>query len=68
MEKVTIETIQTAVKTIAAEADDPENAHGREDNLWLMVLSAIAQGAPNAAELATAALETRKIEFPRWFS
>jgi hypothetical protein len=68
MKKVTVETIQAAVKAIAEVADDPENAHGREDGLWETVLEAIAAGAPNAVQLATAALETVKIKFPRWYA
>jgi hypothetical protein len=68
MKKVTVETIQTAVKAIAEVADDPENAHGREDSLWRAVLEAIAAGAPNAVELAKAALESEKIEFPHWYA
>jgi hypothetical protein len=68
MKKVTVETIRAAVKAIAEAADDPENAHGREDGLWLTVLEAIAGGAPEAAELASEALKTKKIEFSRWYA
>lgn len=45
---------------------DPEVSHGNEDALWENVLRAIADGAPNAAELAREALETAKIDFARW--
>ena len=68
MKQVTVEAIQAMVKKIAEVADDPENAHGREDNLWQTVLEAIAAGAPDAIELAKAALESQKIEFPHWYA
>ena len=41
-------------------------AHAMEDQLYLAVLAAIAQGAPQAAELAQAALMTRGYEFERY--
>lgn len=45
---------------------DPEVAHGKEDDLYLDVLVAIAEGAPNAKELAAEAIKTQGIDFPRW--
>ncbi len=47
---------------------DSENAHSREDELFVFVLHAIADGADNAAELARLALTSREIDFPRWYS
>jgi hypothetical protein len=45
---------------------DHEGCHAMEDDIWRDVLRAIADGAPNPAELARAALETNGIEFERW--
>lgn len=45
---------------------DDELAHSMEDALWEDVLRAIADGAPNAAELAKAALATKELDFARW--
>lgn len=53
-----------AIRRLAV--DDDEAAHIREDALRRDVLSAIADGAPNAAELAREALATSKIKFARW--
>jgi hypothetical protein len=47
---------------------DADTAHFREDDLWEDVLTAIAEGAANAQELARKALESRSIPFERWFS
>ncbi len=67
---MTIGEIMTEVEAIEALADrgDSESAHAHEDALLWAVLGAIAAGAPNAAELATAALATTKIKFSRWFA
>jgi len=43
-----------------------EAAHSIEDALYIEVLLAIAAGAPNAKELAVAALKSREIKFSRW--
>lgn len=53
-----------AVDIYAARHDD-EHAHNLEDALYLDVLRAIADGAPNAAELARDALRTQEINFSR---
>jgi hypothetical protein len=49
---------------------DAEAAHGAEDELYEAVLRAIAKSGSleNARALAEAALETKKIDFPRWTS
>ncbi len=47
---------------------DPPYAHISEDELHEDVLRAIANGAPNAAELAREALETSDAEFYRWYA
>lgn len=53
------------VAEIAEIADDYERAHANEDALHLKVLRAIANGAPNAAELAAEAIKTEAIDFAR---
>lgn len=50
----------------AAEDDDDERAHVREDKLWEAVLTAIAAGSTDAKALAEIALETKKLDFCRW--
>lgn len=50
---------------IYAARDDDEHAHNLEDALYIDVLQAIANGAPNAAELARDALRTQDIDFSR---
>lgn len=63
---MTVNEIRARVEAIRALAWDDEAAHGREDELRADVLRAIAEGAPDAAALAAAALETGAIEFARW--
>lgn len=48
--------------------DDTFVAHGCEDHIWITALKLIAAGAPNAAQIAALALETRDIEFERGYS
>ena len=59
-------TVKKTVREIASLAHDPDAAHGREDKLFAAVLKAIAEGAPNASELAAAALKSKEIRFSRW--
>lgn len=48
---------------------DQERAHALEDDLFVEVLSAIAEGqCDNPAELARLALRSRDIEFDRWYA
>lgn len=47
---------------------DSKSAHIDEDGLWATVLQEIADGSPNAAELAAAALETKLLPFDRWYA
>jgi hypothetical protein len=60
--------VRQRVQAIADAADDPEDAHMREDQLLVDVLKVIADSSTDdqARALAGAALETRKIEFERW--
>jgi len=47
---------------------DPERAHGDQDDLYVAVLTAISEGCDDPAELAAIALTVRDIEFPRWYA
>ena len=63
---MTVDQVLAEVAKVRELAGDYEGAHGREDLLRTRVLEAIAGGAPNAAELAAAALKTGEISFPRY--
>lgn len=64
---LTIEDVERRVANIAHLADrDNEAAHAEEDALARDVLRAIAAGAPDAVQLAKAALQTGAFEFDRW--
>jgi len=64
---VTPGDVREQVRRIGAySAHAGATAHAMEDQLYLAVLAAIAQGAPQAAELAQAALMTRGYEFERY--
>ncbi|GAA4928990.1 hypothetical protein GCM10023224_05470 [Streptomonospora halophila] len=52
----------------AKRVGDNEAAHCDEDALYIEVLRAVAQGAPNAAELAAEALHARDLDFTRWYA
>lgn len=64
---MTVEDVLKRVEAIKNIAGDDECAHSAEDSLWEDVLVAIAQGAPNAQELARVALNTTDIELERWY-
>jgi len=61
-----VQQVNERVASIAAQ-DDDEQQHAQEDRLHRDVLKAIADGAPNAAELASAALKTIDLDFDRWY-
>ena len=61
-----MDEIREAIADIKSHRDDDEVAHGSEDALREKVLRAIADGAPNAAELAAEVLKTEEIDFARW--
>lgn len=63
---MTVADVKKWISRIKDVADDDEVAHTEEDRLHQEVLAAIADGAPNAAELAREALKTSKINFSRW--
>jgi hypothetical protein len=71
---VTIQEIEARVHRIRAiaskeisSASSDAAAHAEEDELHVMVLRAIADGAERPGELARAALETSSIDFSRWY-
>lgn len=63
---ITPEDIAARIYAIELAACDYEAAHSMEDRLWAEVLSAIADGADGAPELARAALKSQNIDFGRW--
>jgi hypothetical protein len=62
-----VQQVNERVANIAAQDDDAEQ-HAQEDRLHRDVLKAIANGAPNAAELALSALKTSDLIFDRWYA
>lgn len=65
---ITLEEIASGLARIDGIKADDERAHKLEDELHQEVLRAIADGAPDAAELARAALQTKDIDFSRWYA
>ena len=63
---MTISEVRVRVKEVAKLSTDHERAHSAEDQLYLDVLRAIAEGHPDAARLARAALATQLFVFPRY--
>jgi len=64
---VTLQEVEKRVAEIGRiGVDDDASAHGKEDDLWRDVLRTIANGAPDAADLAREALRTRDFAFARW--
>jgi hypothetical protein len=65
---ITVSKARAMVAKIASDSSDDETAHRLERDLRDQVLTAIAQGSPNARELAEIALSTNDIRFARWFA
>ena len=63
---MTPEDVRNRVATIDNIRHDHEAAHATEDDLYRDVLERIAEGTPQAAELAEEALRTKDIDFARW--
>jgi hypothetical protein len=65
---MTVDDVRSLLAEIEIESvrNDDETAHASEDAMRDLVLEAIANGAPNAAELASEALRSNTIEFSRW--
>jgi hypothetical protein len=64
--EITLHAIKSKVEEIKKISSDDEKAHALEDELYILVLMAIAEGCLNPKELASAALEARNIYFSRW--
>ena len=58
--------VRERVLEINASSNDDEQANSLEGKLYVDVLRTIAAGAPDAAGLAVAALESQKLGFHRW--
>jgi hypothetical protein len=63
---VTVKEITERLESIRAAAEDPESAHCAEDQLHFDVLTAIATGAENPRALASEAVKSKDVDFPRW--
>lgn len=63
-----VEEIRLRVERIDEMADLVESAHAAEDKLHREVLRAIANGAANPVDLASAALATEDLGLDRYFS
>jgi len=70
-----LEEVKEWVKQIKEFSNDPEHAHGSEDDLHSLVLKQIARellvdggrhSYSHLGKMAEAAYNTRKIKFPRW--
>lgn len=55
-----------AIRSAAVNDSDDETAHSLEDDMRRAVLQAIADGYPDATELAKLALTSDDISFARW--
>ena len=58
----------TVIRAWAIDHEEYEKAHLAEAELWQDVLTAIAEGAQDAATLARTALTSRLVSYPRGFS
>jgi hypothetical protein len=65
---MTVKDVQRRVAEIDALGNDPESAHGSEDQLYVEVLTAIAEGVSNPGELAAAALKAAELDYTRWYA
>ena len=61
------EIVTKRLEKIRDRADDPENAHYQEKELWQEVLEWAAAGR-DVQSAAKEALKTTEIDFPRWFA
>ena len=64
--RLTPAQVRQRVAAIRQRQTDPEAAHILEDELYVVVLSAIAAGDEQAVELAREALRTRSLKHERW--
>lgn len=64
---MTLDEVYQRVADIKAASDD-EVAHAAEDDLYVDVLRAIAEGARGSKLLAQAALAARELGHARWYA
>lgn len=60
---MTLDDVKARVSEIAAVITDDEQAHGREDELYLALLR---HYAANGCPLAAEAIKTQALDFARW--
>jgi len=61
--------IRDSLLEIEAEKDDPEVAHGMEDDLWLSYIQYMAKADLGlVSRMAVEILKTQSIEFSRWYA
>ena len=65
---MTVEDVKIKVNLIKEKAYDNEKAHVIQDSLWLDVLTDIANGNPDAQNLAKEDIKTDQIKFERWYA
>jgi hypothetical protein len=63
---LTVEDVERQVEKIRAMKGDPEGAHSEEDDMIRRVLYEISNEDSAAGDLATAAVKSYDISFPRW--
>ena len=64
---MTPDDVRKEIENIRAMQGDPEGAHSREDDLYLQLLTAIANGkCENPALCAKIAIQTQELDFARW--
>lgn len=64
----TLESVKRLIEEIEEASDNSEMAHGLEDELRTKVLQEIANGNPEAIEMAKLALTTGEMDFDRWYA
>jgi len=64
---LTVHEVRKRVAALKNVGELSPDGHMEEDEIRQDVLQAIADGAENARELAAAALETARYDFPRWY-
>jgi hypothetical protein len=65
---MTLEEVRKRIAEIKEISHDGEAAHSKEDDLYFDVLTAIAEGHPDAQELAREALKADEIPYHKWFA
>lgn len=63
---LTVDDVRVMVSRL--EGMDSESAHSHEDDIYETVLRAIVDGHSDPIGLATAALQSKELEFERWYA